>query len=101
MALMQKPLRPPTARVASHGRLSLQITAHHRVRSNPSSGEIVKRFFLLSVAAVAGVSFVAVGATFFLSGFTPFIDVHYHSIFPKSGQAVRENMILASFGLKF
>lgn len=47
-----------------------------------------------------GLNFGA-GANFFLSGFTPFVDVHYHSIFPKSGQAVRENMILASFGLKF
>jgi hypothetical protein len=40
------------------------------------------------------------GATFFLSGFTPFVDVHYHSLSPKAGEA-RANMILASFGLKF
>jgi opacity protein-like surface antigen len=41
------------------------------------------------------------GAVFFLSGFTPFVDVHFHTIFPKSGQEGRANMILASFGLKF
>jgi opacity protein-like surface antigen len=41
------------------------------------------------------------GAVFFLSGFTPFVDVHFHTIFPKSGQTGRANMILASFGLKF
>lgn len=41
------------------------------------------------------------GAIFPLSGFTPFIDVHFHSMFPKSGQSGRANMILASFGLKF
>jgi hypothetical protein len=40
------------------------------------------------------------GATFFLSGFTPFVDVHYHSISPKAGEA-RANMLLGSFGLKF
>jgi opacity protein-like surface antigen len=40
------------------------------------------------------------GATFFLSGFTPFIDVHYHTMTPKAG-GIRLNMLLASFGLKF
>lgn len=41
------------------------------------------------------------GALFPLSGFTPFVDVHYHTIFPKSGQTGRANMLLLSFGLKF
>ena len=41
------------------------------------------------------------GAIFPLSGFTPFVDVHFHTMFPKSGQSGRANMILASFGLKF
>ena len=40
------------------------------------------------------------GATFFLSGFTPFVDIHYHTLSPKNGEA-RANMILGSFGLKF
>ncbi len=40
------------------------------------------------------------GAVFFLSGFTPFVDIHLHSVSPK-GQSLRVNMILASFGLKF
>lgn len=43
---------------------------------------------------------IGAGANFFLSGFTPFVDVHYHSVSPKSGEA-RANMLLASFGLKF
>ena len=46
-----------------------------------------------------GLNFGA-GADFFLSGFTPFIDVHYHTIAPKTNE-IRDNMILASFGLKF
>ena len=41
------------------------------------------------------------GAVFFLSGFTPFVDVHYHTVFPKNGQDGHANMILASFGLTF
>jgi len=43
---------------------------------------------------------VGAGATFFLSGFTPFVDVHYHTISPKANES-RANMILGSFGLKF
>lgn len=40
------------------------------------------------------------GAVFFLSGFTPFVDIRLHTISPK-GQSIRANMILASVGLKF
>ena len=43
---------------------------------------------------------VGAGAIFFLSGFTPFVDIHYHTTSPKAGE-VRFNMFLASFGLKF
>jgi opacity protein-like surface antigen len=43
---------------------------------------------------------VGAGATFFLSGFTPFVDIRYHSISPRGNEA-RANMILGSFGLKF
>lgn len=41
------------------------------------------------------------GALFPLSGFTPFADVRYHTIFPKKGQSGSTNMLLLSFGLKF
>ena len=41
------------------------------------------------------------GAVFHLSAITPFVDIRYHSIFPKSGQSGRANMILASVGLRF
>lgn len=41
------------------------------------------------------------GAIFPLSGFTPFVDVHFHTILPKNGQEGRANVLLASFGLKF
>ncbi|HUQ48914.1 MAG TPA: outer membrane beta-barrel protein [Gemmatimonadaceae bacterium] len=40
------------------------------------------------------------GASFFLSGFTPFVDIRYHTTSPKAG-GFRFNMVLASFGLKF
>ena len=43
---------------------------------------------------------IGAGANFFLSGFTPFVDVHYHTTSPKAA-GIRFNMILASFGLKF
>lgn len=43
---------------------------------------------------------VGAGATFFLSGFTPFIDIRYHTLSPKANEA-RANMFLGSFGLKF
>jgi opacity protein-like surface antigen len=43
---------------------------------------------------------VGAGANFFLSGFTPFVDIRYHTTSPKAGE-VRFNMLLASFGLKF
>lgn len=41
------------------------------------------------------------GAVFFLSGFTPFIDIRLHTIAPKGAGSFRENLLLASFGLKF
>jgi len=44
---------------------------------------------------------VGAGSVFHLSSFTPFVDVRYHAIFPKSGQSGRANMILASVGLRF
>lgn len=44
---------------------------------------------------------VGAGSVFHLSSFTPFVDVRYHSIFPKSGQSGRANMLLASVGLRF
>lgn len=44
---------------------------------------------------------VGVGSVFHLSAFTPFVDVRYHSIFPRSGQSGQANMILASAGLRF
>lgn len=43
---------------------------------------------------------VGAGANFFLSGFTPFVDLRYHTTSPKTGE-VRFNMFLASVGLKF
>lgn len=44
---------------------------------------------------------VGAGSVFHLSSFTPFVDIRYHSIFPKSGQSGRANMILVSAGLRF
>lgn len=44
---------------------------------------------------------VGAGSVFHLSSFTPFVDIRYHSIFPRSGQSGRANMLLASVGLRF
>ena len=41
------------------------------------------------------------GAIFPMAYVTPFVDVRYHTIFPKSGQTGHANMLLASVGLKF
>lgn len=44
---------------------------------------------------------VGAGSVFHLSSFTPFVDIRYHSIFPKSGQSGQANLLLASVGLRF
>ena len=44
---------------------------------------------------------VGAGSVFHVSSFTPFVDLRYHSIFPKSGQSGSSNMITASVGLRF
>lgn len=44
---------------------------------------------------------IGAGANFFLSGFTPFVDIHYHTIFAKRSEELTANMLVASFGLKF
>ncbi|MEP6509891.1 MAG: outer membrane beta-barrel protein [Gemmatimonadales bacterium] len=44
---------------------------------------------------------VGAGSVFHLSSFTPFVDIRYHSIFPRSGQSGRVSMFLASVGLRF
>lgn len=44
---------------------------------------------------------VGAGSVFHMSSFTPFVDIRYHSICPRSGQSGRANIILASVGLRF
>jgi hypothetical protein len=41
------------------------------------------------------------GAIFPMGAITPFVDIRYHTIYPKSGQSGHANMLLASVGLKF